>query len=89
MPSPLHIFYRNCFARNISIHGLLIERISEFHHDIVNAIGELRVSNQRLQPFVFLFIPMDLTEYNDIVRLECLQDNFQSIFRARVRLSRT
>src|SRR5947209_3945708 len=44
-PGPLHLLDRNCFACNVSIYRLLIERIPEFHHDVVNAIGEVWVSD--------------------------------------------
>src|SRR5262249_7484390 len=40
-PRPQYIFDRNRFTSNVSIHGLLIKRISELHHDVVNTVGEL------------------------------------------------
>ena len=56
------------------IHRLLVQRISEFHHHVVNQIGELRVCNQRIEPLVFLFIVVDLTQHHDIVRLKRFKD---------------
>jgi hypothetical protein len=47
--------------------------IADLHDDVVGAVSKLRIGDERIQPFMFLFVPVDLAEHHDIVRLERLQ----------------
>lgn len=45
---------------------------SNFDNDVINVTGELGVSDQRVEPFIFLFVPVDFAKRNDVVRLKRL-----------------
>lgn len=43
-PSFLHVLDWNVLPGDVAVHGLLIERVAKFHHDIIDSVRKFRVA---------------------------------------------
>jgi hypothetical protein len=74
---------RNVVTPSVPIHQILIACVSHFDHDVVDRVGESRVTDQRPQECLRLVVAMSVTQGDKIVCSQCFSDRGDWLLRLR------
>ena len=72
-------------AADVSIHPILISRVSKLDHDVAAVWKEPRISDDRHEEIMELLIAVNLADGDEGIRIERPRDRRDSIFRMRLR----